>query len=83
MPVTSILKISTSVESIKVKLNEVGNLISLKVFEDGDNKKYMKHLMTLQWLMATKEKLLLVTRELVEKNKNLKTLCKLHTGETH
>jgi hypothetical protein len=33
--------------------------------------------------MATKEKLLLVTRELVEKNKNLKTLCKLHTGETH
>jgi hypothetical protein len=48
MPVTSILKISTSVESIKVKLNEVGNLISLKVFEDGDNKKYMKHLMTLQ-----------------------------------
>jgi hypothetical protein len=86
MTVTSILKTSTLAESIKVEPNAADKLICLEVFEDGDNKKYMKHLMTLQQLMATKgveEKLLLTTRELAEKNKILKALHKSHTGETH
>jgi hypothetical protein len=42
--------------------------------------------MTLQHLQAAKgvkEKLLLATKELTEKNKILRTLCKLHTRETH
>jgi hypothetical protein len=73
----------TSMESNKVKLNAAGNLISLEVFEDGDNKKYLKQLMTLQHLQATKgvaEKLLLATKELREKNKILKTIRKSGTG---
>jgi hypothetical protein len=47
VPVTSILKTSTLTELIKVKLNTGGNLIHLEVFEDRDDKKYLKHLMTL------------------------------------
>jgi hypothetical protein len=82
MPVTSLLKSSTSTESIKVRLNVVGDLICLDVFEDGDNNMYLKHLMTLHHLQSTKgveEKLLLATKELTEKNKILEMLCKLHT----
>jgi hypothetical protein len=82
MPVTSILKTSTLVVTIKVKLNATGNEICLEVFEDVDNKKYLKHLMTLQHLQATKgmeKKLLIASRELVNKNKILNALCKLHT----
>jgi hypothetical protein len=85
MPVTSLLKTSTSAELIKVKLIAAGNLICLEVFEDGNHNRYLKHLMTLQQLMATKgveEKLLLATRELGDKNKILKTLRKLRTRET-
>ena len=63
-----------------------GQLICLEVFEDGDNKKYVKHLMTLQCPQAmegVKEMLLLVTRELGNKKQILKALCKLRTGKTH
>jgi hypothetical protein len=85
LPVTSILKTSTSTESLKVKLNTAGNLICMEVIKDRDNKKYMKHLMTIQRLQGTKgvdEKLLLTMRELVDKNKILKALSKLRTRET-
>ncbi len=85
VPVTSILKTSTSTKSIKVKLKAAGDLICLEVFEDGDNNKYLKHLMTLQCLQATKgveEKLLLLKRELGNKNKILKALRKLLSRET-
>jgi hypothetical protein len=83
IPVTSILKISTSTELIKNKLNVAGDLIRLEGFEDGDKKKYVKHLMTLQHLQATKgleEKLALVMRKLGDKNMILKVLRKLHIG---
>jgi hypothetical protein len=80
MPVTSILKIFTLIESIKVKLNGAGNLICLEVFEEGDNSKYLKLLMTIQQLQArmghVEEKQLLATRELGEKNKILEVLHK-------
>ncbi len=84
MPVTSVLKTSTLTESIRVNLNFAGNLICLVFFEDRDNKKYLKRLMTLQHLQATKgveEKLLLATRELGDKNKILKVLPKLRARE--
>jgi hypothetical protein len=83
--VTSTLKTSTLMESIKVKLNMAGNLIRLGIFEDGDTKKYLKHLMIHQHLQATKgveERLLLLTRELGDKNKILKVLCRIRTRET-
>jgi hypothetical protein len=51
----------------------------VEVFEDEDNNKYPKHLMTIQHLQATKgaaEKLLLATKESGEKNKILKMHCK-------
>jgi hypothetical protein len=41
VPVTSILKTSTSMESIKVKLDAASDLICLEVFENRDNKKYL------------------------------------------
>jgi hypothetical protein len=83
VPVTSILKTSTLTESIKVKLNAASNLICLEVFEDGDKETYLRNLMTLQHLQATKgveEKLLLARRELVDKNKILKVLCVCVSG---
>ncbi len=83
--VTSRLKTSMPTESIKVKLTATGYLICLEVFEDRDYKMYLKQLIILQRLQATKgveEKLLLATEELKEKNKILKTLRKSHTMET-
>ncbi len=83
--ITSILTMSTSIELIWIKLNMVGYPIFLEVFEDRYNEKYLKYLMTLQCLIVTEgveEKLLLATRELQDKNKILKALRKLCTGET-